>query len=58
MIARRFRATVTLMPTEHLIALLVAEGDKLNRAIEALQGPHEKKGPSAEEFLHYRCWCP
>jgi hypothetical protein len=26
------------MPTEHIIALLIAERDKLNRAIEALQG--------------------
>jgi hypothetical protein len=26
------------MPTEHIIALLVAERDKLNRAIEALRG--------------------
>jgi hypothetical protein len=26
------------MPTEHIIALLVAERDKLNRAIEALGG--------------------
>ena len=27
------------MPTDHIIALLIAERDKLNRAIEALQGP-------------------
>jgi hypothetical protein len=27
------------MPTEHIIALLVVERDKLNRAIEVLQGP-------------------
>jgi hypothetical protein len=26
------------MPTEHIVALLIAERDKLNRAIEALQG--------------------
>ena len=26
------------MPTEHSVALLIAERDKLNRAIEALQG--------------------
>ena len=26
------------MPTDHIIALLVAERDKLNRAIEALGG--------------------
>jgi hypothetical protein len=26
------------MPTDHIVALLIAERDKLNRAIEALQG--------------------
>ena len=26
------------MPTDHIVALLMAERDKLNRAIEALQG--------------------
>src|SRR5260370_10182811 len=32
------------MPTEHIVALLVAERDKLNRAIEALQGPLKRRG--------------
>ena len=32
------------MPTDHIIALLVAERDKLNRAIEALQGPIKRRG--------------
>ena len=32
------------MPTEHIIALLIAERDKLNRAIEALQGPVKRRG--------------
>jgi len=32
------------MPTEHIIALLVAERDKLNRAIEALQGSTKRPG--------------
>jgi hypothetical protein len=32
------------MPTEHIVALLVAERDKLNRAIEALQGPTRRRG--------------
>ncbi|MGD0295667.1 MAG: hypothetical protein ABSE86_01040 [Bryobacteraceae bacterium] len=32
------------MPTEHIIALLIAERDKLNRAIEALQGPIKRRG--------------
>jgi hypothetical protein len=31
-------ATIDPMPTEHIVALLIAERDKLNRAIEALQG--------------------
>jgi len=33
------------MPTEYIIALLVAERDKLNRAIEALQGPKRRGRP-------------
>jgi hypothetical protein len=32
------------MPTEYILALLVAERDKLNRAIEALQGPAKRRG--------------
>jgi hypothetical protein len=32
------------MPTEQIIALLIAERDKLNRAIEALQGPTKRRG--------------
>ena len=32
------------MPTEHIIALLIAERDKLNRAIEALQGSAKRRG--------------
>jgi hypothetical protein len=32
------------MPIDHIIALLVAERDKLNRAIEALQGPIKRRG--------------
>jgi hypothetical protein len=33
-----------LMPTEHIVALLIAERDKLNRAIDALQGPTKRRG--------------
>lgn len=33
-----------LMPTEHILALLTEERDKLNRAIEALQGPAKRRG--------------
>jgi hypothetical protein len=32
------------MPTEHIVALLIQERDKLNRAIEALQGPTKRRG--------------
>lgn len=32
------------MPTEHIVALLIAERDKLNRAIEALQQPGRRRG--------------
>jgi hypothetical protein len=31
------------MPTEHILALLIAERDKLNRAIEALGGTVTKR---------------
>src|SRR5579872_5594539 len=32
------------MPTDHILALLLAERDKLNRAIEALTGPTKRRG--------------
>jgi len=32
------------MPTEEIVALLIAERDRLNRAIEALQGPAVRRG--------------
>jgi hypothetical protein len=32
-----------LMPTDHIVALLIAERDKLNRAIEALGGTGTKR---------------
>ena len=32
------------MPIEHIVALLIAERDRLNRAIEALQGPAKRRG--------------
>jgi hypothetical protein len=32
------------MPTEQILALLIAERDKLTRAIEALQGPTTRRG--------------
>jgi hypothetical protein len=33
------------MPTEHIVALLIEERDKLNRAIEALQGTKRRGRP-------------
>jgi hypothetical protein len=32
------------MPIEHILALLIAERDKLNKAIEALSGPTKRRG--------------
>lgn len=32
------------MPTEQIIGILIAERDKLTRAIEALQGPLKRRG--------------
>jgi hypothetical protein len=32
------------MPTEQIVALLIAERDRLNRATEALQGPVRRRG--------------
>jgi len=36
------------MPTEHIIARLIAERDKLSRAIEALQGSAKRRGRPAK----------
>jgi len=32
------------MSTDHIVALLIAERDRLNAAIEALQGPTKRRG--------------
>jgi len=32
------------MPTDHIVSLLIAERDKLSRAIEALQGVVRRRG--------------
>jgi hypothetical protein len=37
------------MPTENILALLIAERDKLNRAIEALQGPSRRGRPPKDD---------
>jgi hypothetical protein len=42
--SKSYGATITLMQTEQIVALLVAERDRLNRAIEALQGSSIRRG--------------
>jgi hypothetical protein len=37
-------ANILWMPTDQIVALLITERDKLNRAIEALQGPTKRRG--------------
>jgi hypothetical protein len=39
------------MATEHIIVLLVEERDRLNRAIEALQGPVKRRGRPPKNHL-------
>jgi hypothetical protein len=39
------------MQTDEIVALLIAERDKLNRAIEALQGPTKRVGRSPKNPL-------
>lgn len=41
---RPCHATIRAMSTEHILALLIQERDRLNRAIEALQGPTKRRG--------------
>jgi len=46
------------MPTEHILALLVAERDKLNRAIEALGGtiPKRRGRPPRNPLTNAPSW--
>ena len=39
------------MPTEQILGILIAERDKLNRAIEALQGPLRRRGRPPKNSL-------
>jgi hypothetical protein len=39
------------MPTEHILTLLIQERDRLNRAIEALQGPTKRRGRPPKNTL-------
>jgi hypothetical protein len=41
--SKSYGATITLMQTEQIVALLVAERDRLNRAIEALGGSAQRR---------------
>ena len=36
--------TLRVMTTDYIVALLIAERDRLNRAIEVLQGPTKRRG--------------
>ena len=38
------RDSLRFMPTDHIVALLIAERDRLSRAIEVLQGPTKRRG--------------
>jgi hypothetical protein len=40
------------MPTDQILALLIAERDKLNRAIEVLQGPTKHRGRPPKNLLN------
>jgi hypothetical protein len=39
------------MPSDHIIAMLISERDKLSRAIEALQGPVKRRGRPPKDPL-------
>jgi hypothetical protein len=41
------------MPTEHIVVLLIQERDRLNRAIEALQGPIKRRGRPPKNAASY-----
>ena len=39
------------MPTEDILSLLIQEREKLNRAIESLQGPVKRRGRPPKDFV-------
>ena len=41
------RDTMAAMPTEQILSLLIEERDRLNRAIEVLQGTSARRNPRA-----------
>jgi hypothetical protein len=38
------RVTISSMPIDHIVALLIAERDRLERAIQALGGSEKRRG--------------
>lgn len=40
------------VPTEHIVALLIEERDRLNQAIEVLQGPTKRRGRPPKSALN------
>ena len=40
------------MPTEQILALLIAERDRLNKAIEVLQGPLKRRGRTLKNVVN------
>lgn len=40
------------MATEHIVALLISERDKLNRAIEALGAPAKRRGRPPKQAVN------
>jgi hypothetical protein len=45
------RGTILSMPTDQILFLLIQERDKLNRAIEVLQGPTKRRGRPPKNSL-------
>ena len=43
--------SLRVMPNEQIVSLLIAERDKLNRAIEALQGPTVRRGRPPKQAI-------
>jgi hypothetical protein len=53
MTARPGNGTLRLMLTDQIVVLLIAERDRLNQAIEVLQGPTKRRGrPPKNPFAH------
>jgi hypothetical protein len=46
------RGKILSMPTDEILTLLIAERDKLDRAIEALHGPTKRRGRPAKNAVN------